>query len=48
MKILIAVPAYANPSEKNKMMYLHVRNLYYKDNGIEIRVLNFKSKTIIK
>ncbi|MDQ0154192.1 glycosyltransferase [Robertmurraya andreesenii] len=43
MKLLIAAPDYANPNEKSKMMYLHVRNLYYKQKGICITILNFRA-----
>lgn len=44
MKILVAVADYPN-EEKISMMYVHTRNLYYKNNNIDIEVLNFSSKT---
>ena len=42
MKALVLATNY--PSEKgHDLMYVHVRNKYYQENGIEVVVLNFKT-----
>lgn len=40
MKILVAAAAYPILDEK-KLYYVHSRNLYYKNNGMDVEVLNF-------
>lgn len=44
MKILVAVPGYTIPGGKTSLTYVHVRNLYYMNRGIDVSVLNFSSK----
>ena len=44
MKVLVLVEDY--PSEESKiLMYVHVRNLYYKRSGIDVTVLSFRSSS---
>lgn len=43
MKVLILVEDYPT-SEKKTLMYIHTRNLYYRQNGIDVTVLNFRAK----
>lgn len=43
MKVLVLVEDY--PSKKSQaLMYVHVRNQYYKKKGIQVTVLNFRTK----
>ena len=43
MNVLVLVEDY--PSNKKKtLMYVHVRNKYYVENGIQVTVLNFRAK----
>lgn len=44
MKILVSVPGYSIPGGKTSLTYVHVRNLYYRSQGIDVSVLNFSSK----
>lgn len=44
MKILVAMSAYSKPSQQNSHFFVQVRNLYYKEKGIDVFVLNFASK----
>lgn len=41
MKILVAAAAYPTPEGKRPLYYVHSRNLYYRQAGIELTVLNF-------
>ena len=43
MKVLVLVQAYPDAQNK-KLMYVHVRNQYYRKNGIDVTVLNFGIK----
>ena len=45
MKVLVLVQDYPNNNGGKKLMYVHVRNKYYMQNGIEVTVLNFSSKS---
>lgn len=44
MRILVAVQSYPNPSGGAKLMYVHVRNRYYVEHGIDVDVLNFSTE----
>lgn len=43
MKVLVAVVDYPKPDGSIALMYVHVRNKYYVQNGIHVTVLNFSS-----
>lgn len=43
MKVLVLVQDYPNNDGDKKLMYVHVRNKYYMQNGIDVTVLNFSS-----
>lgn len=43
-KILVATTDYPDPKGKVILMYIHVRNIYYKEHGLDITVLNFSAK----
>jgi glycosyltransferase involved in cell wall biosynthesis len=43
MKVLVLVKDYPRLDGKIELMYVHVRNKYYKQNNIEVTVLNFAS-----
>ncbi len=42
-KLLVAVADYPNPDGGVKLMYVHVRNKSYHENGADVTVLNFKT-----
>ncbi len=44
MKILVASAAYPTPDGKRPLYYVHSRNLYYRNAGIDVTVLNFAAK----
>jgi len=44
MKILVAVQDYPLHNGKQSLVYVHVRNVYYKNKGMSIDVLNFSTK----
>ena len=41
MKLLILTAFYRNPKEPNRKMFVHVRNLYYVEHGLDVTVLSF-------
>lgn len=43
-KILVLVQAYPNNAGEIPLMYVHVRNKYYIQHGIDVTVLNFETK----
>lgn len=43
-RILVAVTDYPDLNGKVALMYVHVRNIYYQECGIEVIVLNFAAK----
>ncbi len=43
-KILVAVADYPNNEGNTSMMFVHIRNKYYIQHGIEVTVLNFKAE----
>lgn len=44
MKILVAVTNYVVPGKKSSHFFVEARNLYYKKQGVDVQVLNFKAK----
>ncbi|QVY61292.1 glycosyltransferase [Cytobacillus gottheilii] len=44
MKILVLATDYPNKTNNATLYYIHARNLYYKENGVEVTVLNFLAK----
>lgn len=42
--VLVLVADYPNNDGEIAMMYVHTRNLYYKKSGIQVTVLNFRTK----
>jgi hypothetical protein len=44
MKILVLVPGYSIPNVKISQVFIHVRNLFYKKQGIDVSVLNLSAK----
>ena len=44
MKVLVLTENYPS-SQSHEMMYVHVRNKYYKKNGIDVTVLNFRANS---
>lgn len=44
MKVLVAVVDYPNNDGNRSMMFVHVRNQYYRENGVDVSVLNFSAK----
>lgn len=44
MKILVLVSDYLQNNGKIQLMYVHVRNKFYKRNGLDVTVLNFRAK----
>ena len=42
--VLVLVANYPDDNGKIAMKYVHIRNLYYKKNGIKVTVLNFNAK----
>jgi glycosyltransferase involved in cell wall biosynthesis len=48
MKVLVLVQDYPRLDGTVKLMYVHSRNLFYKDNGIDVEVLNFSSDSCYK
>ena len=44
MKVLVLTAFYPIPNGTHERMFVHVRNLYYKKCGIDVRVLNFNAK----
>lgn len=44
MNVLVLVADYPNNCGNKSLMYVHVRNKYYQKNGINVTVLNFKTK----
>lgn len=45
MNLLVLVQDYPDSSGKGKLMYVHVRNKYYKEHGLGVTVLNFSAKS---
>ncbi len=43
MKILVLSEEYPNNDGKVSLMYVHTRNLYYQNNGIDVTELNFRA-----
>lgn len=43
MKVLVLVEDYPNNTGGRNLMYVHTRNLYYHNKGIEVDVVNFSS-----
>ena len=43
-KILVAATDYPDLNGKVTLMYIHVRNVFYKKNGLNVIVLNFRAK----
>lgn len=43
LKILVAVEDYVNLQNTVAHKFVHVRNIYYKDHGIDVTVLNFRA-----
>ena len=43
-KILVACTDYPDLNGKVTLMYIHVRNVYYKKKGLDVTVLNFRAK----
>ncbi len=44
MKVLVASAAYPTPDGKRPLYYVHSRNLFYRQSGIDVTVLNFSAK----
>ena len=44
MKILVAVAAYPVPDGSRPLYYVHSRNIFYKEAGLNVTVLNFAAK----
>lgn len=44
MKVLVTAQSYPDNNGYVQLMYIHTRNLYYVENGIEVTVLNFSAK----
>ena len=44
MNILVVVENYPNNQGGVALMYVHTRNLYYKNNGIDVQVLSFSAE----
>lgn len=44
MKALVLSKGYPKPDGTHERMFVHVRNLYYKKNGIDVEVINFDTK----
>lgn len=44
MKVLVLVAAYSKPKENSTHFFVQARNIYYKDRGIDVTVLNFSAK----
>ena len=44
MKVLVAAAAYPTPDGKRPLYYIHSRNLYYREAGIDVTVLNFATE----
>ena len=44
MKVLVLATTYALPNVNSTHQFVETRNKYYKKNGIEVVVLNFKAK----
>lgn len=45
MKVLVLITDYPRPDGTHAYMFAHVRNLYYVKHGIDVKVLNFASKS---
>ncbi len=45
MKLLVLATDYPRLDGTHKLMYIHVRDLYYAQHGMDVTVLNFASKT---
>lgn len=43
-RVLVAVADYPNDNGNTAMMFVHTRNKYYRQHGIEVTVLNFKTQ----
>lgn len=43
-KILVIAESYPNPQGGVELMYIHTRNLFYAESGIQVTVLNFRAK----
>lgn len=44
IKVLVLVADYPQENGKKAHRFVHVRNLYYAENGIDVTVLNFATK----
>lgn len=44
MRLLVLATDYPQKNESTALMYIHTRNKYYVQNGIDVTVLNFKAK----
>lgn len=43
MKVLVLATDYPNPQGNKNLMYIHMRDIYYMECGLDVTVLNFKS-----
>ena len=43
MKVIVLTAFYPIPNGTHERMFVHVRNLYYKSQGVDVTVLNFDS-----
>lgn len=43
-KVLVAATDYPDNNGKVTLMYIHVRNMYYQDHGVNVTVLNFSAE----
>ncbi|WP_165051535.1 glycosyltransferase [Adlercreutzia sp. ZJ305] len=44
MRVLVLATTYPDPAGGKSLMYVHVRNVTYRDHGIQVTVLNFSAK----
>lgn len=44
IKILVAVANYPSEDKKLSLAYVHTRNIFYVENGLDVTVLNFRAK----
>lgn len=44
LNVLVLVEGYPDNNGNVPLMYIHTRNLYYRDNGIDVTVLSFEAK----
>lgn len=43
-RVLVLAQDYPNNNGGVTLMYIHTRNIFYKNHGIDVDVLNFKTK----